>query len=309
MRVCLVIIAVLLAGNVSAQEPRAKSEKQKDLRLSRYAYPDLNDPGKWTPTMNVDFAEIRTMDALHKAGWFPSKHGLRNYEYWCPDMIEFRPGEGLVIHSVRTDAHVCSLGVCPAEGVFTGGIETRQETPDGYINAFEQAYGFFEAEVQVPIGGGMWSAFWLQCDGTAKRGKQGKDGSEIDIYESSFQENPANAGHAIHYDAYQSPWYRVYGKIVTLPYSLYEGYHRYALLWTPTEYVFFIDGAPTWATAFGGVSQVKEILRLTVEVREGPYGPYGQRIGSFGNRNDRGNDFAIKSVKVWQFSAELKTSP
>jgi hypothetical protein len=297
----VIALAAVIALVITVVLPH-RYDWEKDLNLAKYSYPDLNDTAVWTPTMDIDFADITGMAELNAAGWFPSKHGLRNYEYWCPDMIEFRPGEALVIHSEQTDSYVCSGGICPAEGVFTGGIETRQEIDGGFRNVFEQAFGFFEAEVQVPRGGGMWSAFWLQCDGTGQRGNRGKDGSEIDIYESSFRENPYNAGHAIHYDAYQPPWYQLHDKIATLPENLYEGYHRYALLWTPKAYVFFVDGIPTWATAFGGVSRVAEILRLTVEIRRGPNGPYGQHIGSFENRDDGGNDYHIKSVRVWQFN-------
>jgi hypothetical protein len=288
---------------------------KKDLDISKYAYPDLSAEG-WAVTMDVDFATISNMEELNDNYWFPSKHGLRSYEYWCPDMIEFRTGEALVINSIKSADHVCSTGICPENGVFTSGIETRRETADGYDNVFEQAYGFFEAEVQVPTGTGMWSAFWLQSDGTNKVGNYGRDGSEIDIYESSFlqdrnrrlAENDLSSctGHAIHYDAgktYESAFYRSYGKVPTLKgIDLYSGYHKYALLWTPNEYVFFVDGIPTWATSYGGVSQVAEVLRLTVEIRTGVKGPYGQDIGEFENRDDGSNEFKIKSVRIWQSS-------
>jgi hypothetical protein len=291
---------------------------KKDLDISKYSYPNLSAENGWTETMNTDFSAMTSMADLNAANWFPSKHGLRSYEYWCPDMIEFRTGEALVINSVKSDDHVCSEGICPEHGVFTGGIETRRENGDDWDIMFEQAYGFFEAEVWVPSGTGMWSAFWLQCSGTNKVGNYGRDGSEIDIYESSFLQDrnrrlaegslTSATGHAIHYDAgknYDSVFYRSYGKVTTVNSDLYQGYHKYALLWTPNEYVFFVDGVPTWATSYGGVSQVAEVLRLTVEIRTGVKGPYGQDIGEFENFDDGRNEFKIKSVRVWQFTDKL----
>ena len=48
--------------------------------------------------------------------------------------------------------------------------------------------------------------------------------------------------------------------------ALAEGFHDYALLWTPEEYVFYVDGKEVWLTKAGGVSQVPEYLKLTKEI-------------------------------------------
>ncbi|MDR1939221.1 MAG: glycoside hydrolase family 16 protein [Clostridiales bacterium] len=289
----ILVIAVVTLGGCKAK---------KDLDISKYSYPDLSAEG-WTETMNVDFSTIKTMDDLNAAKWFSSKHGLRNEEYWCPSAITFGD-DGVVIKSEIKENHVCADGLCPASGIFTGGIETRIDKGDGtFDNVFSQAFGYFETTVRVPSGTGMWSAFWLQSDDVGRIGDKGRDGSEIDIYESSFRENPTMTGNAVHYDAYSWPWYQSHGKVTDTGLNLYEGFHSYGLLWTPDEYVFFVDGKPVWATAFGGVSRVEEILRLTVEIRTGGVGPYGQNIGQFQNRDDGSNDFIIKSVRVYQNDA------
>jgi beta-glucanase (GH16 family) len=44
------------------------------------------------------------------------------------------------------------------------------------------------------------------------------------------------------------------------------GFHTFGLLWTPEEYVFYVDGQETWRTQAGGVSQVPEYLLLSDEV-------------------------------------------
>ena len=174
---------------------------------------------------------------------------------------------------------------------------------------FMQAFGYFEAIVKVPDAPGMWSAFWLQGNDVGKIGNGGKDCTEIDIYESSFhQKNRTQTGNALHYDTYDVPWYRCVDHVTDVGYDLYDGeYHKYALHWTPEYYVFYVDDKPVWATNAGGVSRVEEFLRLTVEIRDTTYGPYGQEIGTFENRDDGSTDFCIKSVQVWQ-KDEYKTS-
>lgn len=261
--------------------------------------PDLND-GKWTQTMNTDFTKITTMEELYEAKWAPSPHGKRNYEYWCDQMIDFTEN-GLVVRSRQETDHSCDVcGV--SEGVFTSGIETRGMVDGKRQSIFDQAFGYFEATVIVPRGTGMWSAFWLQSDNTGKVGHQGKDGSEIDVYESSFMRaNPTKTGQAIHYDAYDAPFYRSNGNVTDVQKNLYDGMpHTYALKWTPTEYVMYVDGEAVWASNDGGVSKTPEYLRLTVEIRDTQYGSYGQEIGTFQNHDDGTNDFVIQNVKVYQ---------
>ncbi|MDR3264105.1 MAG: glycoside hydrolase family 16 protein [Clostridiales bacterium] len=306
----IVLLIVAVMGGGFGAFLLVITEKGVDLPLDGYSYPLLLKANGWEETMNVDFSTITSLDDLAAAHWFPTKHGLRKEEYWCPDMIDFSDAEALIIHSEKSAAHVCSDDKCPLNGIFTGGIETRS-VAGGSDVPFTQAFGYFEAEVQVPTGTGMWSAFWLQSDNMGRVGDQGKDGSEIDIYESSFIKNPTFSGNALHYDTYEWPRYQSYGKVSDTKVNLYDGqYHRYGLLWTPEEYVFFVDGVPVWATAFGGVSRTAEYLRLTVEIRTGGIGPYGQDIGEFENRADGSNDFKIKSVVVYQndsFKSEIRT--
>lgn len=228
IRTCALCSAAVLAAAAFLGSAKSNWETKYDTAL-----PDLDD-GSWVETLHTDFTTIKNMDELLAAKWAPSPHGLRNVEYWCPQMIEFTD-QGLVIHSERQENHQCEVcGV--SEGIFTGGIETRT-TGENPEKLFEQAYGYFEATVIVPRGTGMWSAFWLQSDYVGKVGHQGKDGTEIDVYESSFgRENPTQTGQALHYDAYDVPWYRSKGSVADVGYNLYDGQeHTYALKWTPEE--------------------------------------------------------------------------
>jgi beta-glucanase (GH16 family) len=105
-------------------------------------------------------------------------------------------------------------------------------------------------------------------------------------------------GHALLWDGYGTENSRVSGIRRGYNANLHSGYHTFALKWTPASYVFYIDGVATWATNDGGVSQVAEFLRLTVEIDEGDeWGPHAQKIGKF---NSKGSVFYVDYVKVYQ---------
>lgn len=224
--------------------------------------------------------------------------------WWCPEMVEVKDGNA-VIHTAYQNNHTCD-GDCPQEGRFTGGIETRKIVGDNNNNKgqadellFSQAFGYFECRVKLPDADGLWSAFWLQSSSMRKVTAAGVDGTEIDVYESAFRKSKTSkSAHALLWNGYGAEG-EVSGKIVDLQQDLYDGYHTYALKWTPEYYVFYVDGEPTWATADGGVSRVKEFLRLTVETDAGDgWGPHGQNIGQFDSAIE--SDFMIDYVKVWQ---------
>ena len=227
--------------------------------------------------------------------------------YWCLDMVSVGGGY-VTVSSAQESNHICSKGICPAEGRFTSGIETRAiaEGEDSETSnkgqaddlLFAQAFGYFEATVKIPDADGMWSAFWLQSSNMRKIGAEGVDGTEIDVYESAFRRSSkSKMGHALLWNGY-GEYAKVEGYIGEIPMDLYDGqFHTFALKWTPEYYVFYIDGVATWASRGGGVSHVKEFLRLTVELDAGDkWGPHGQKIGAF----KEGDDFVIDSVRVYQ---------
>ncbi|MEG1963834.1 MAG: family 16 glycosylhydrolase [Clostridia bacterium] len=242
----------------------------------------------WYSTMQEDF-DGEKLNEL----WSPSPHGLRYNGHWCDDMVSLSNGTAIIKAVKKTD-HKCSSAICPSDGYFTSGIETQKKVEGKTVSLFEQAFGYFETKVKFPNSGGMWSAFWLQTKSMGKIGNQGMDGSEIDIYESSFINNRTKVGHCIHFDGYGK--HHKGGQSVREAGSdLYEGYHTFALKWTPNEYVFYVDGVANWATDFGGICRVPAYIRLTNEIRPNEVGPYGQKVGEF-----TGDDFKIDYVKVYQ---------
>lgn len=261
----------------------------------------------WYTTLSDDFDG----DSLNTDIWTYSPHAVRwnsqsaskpnQTNYWCPAMVAVKNGN-VEITSYETTSHVCPTGACPAVGRFSGGIETRrinssdesqnQGTNDELL--FSQAFGYFETKVKLPDANGLWSAFWLQSSMQRNILNDGIDGTEIDIFESAFRnikpkQNAKNAednfkskmGHALLWNGYGKSS-KVDGYIGNLQQDLYDGFHTFALKWSPDSYVFYVDGQPTWASRGGGVAKVKEFLRLTVEMDAGDgWGPHGMKIGKF----------------------------
>jgi beta-glucanase (GH16 family) len=131
---------------------------------------------------------------------------------------------------------------------------------------FEHSFGYYVARVQLQKQPGHWSAFWIMGPGVTKVGSDGRDGTEIDIFEKPWRDDRVQ--HTLHWDGYGKS-HKSEGKVANVP-GVMEGWHTFGLWWTPDEYVFYVDGKETWRTKAGGVSQVPEFMKLSDEV--GPWG-------------------------------------
>lgn len=324
--IILALLAIFAVISICLISGCSKKEKE-DNGLTDQSYdlslPVLNEDG-WYLVFEDDFTGNSLNENItfgdryngNKEIWTTSPHAVRwnsNDEkkpeqgcWWCPNMVEVKDSN-VIIHSRYEENHACD-GDCPQKGRFTSGIETRLITGDNNNNKgtsdtmlFSQAFGYFECRVKFPKSKGLWSAFWLQSSNMRKVGNEGEDGTEIDVFESAFiKSKTPKMGHALLWDGYGSDG-KVEDYIGELEQDLYDGYHTYALKWTPEYYVFYIDGNPTWATKGGNVSKVREFLRFTVEIDAGDgYGPHGQKIGKFSHDNADNDDFMVDYVKVWQ---------
>jgi beta-glucanase (GH16 family) len=126
-------------------------------------------------------------------------------------------------------------------------ITAREESFNGfdYTSAriktqglFSQTYGRFEARIKLPVGQGIWPAFWLLGDAIDTVGWP--QCGEIDIMEYRGQEtNRANG--ALHGPGYSA------GAAISGSYTLSEGgfnddFHLFAVNWTPNSISWEVDG-------------------------------------------------------------------
>jgi len=116
----------------------------------------------------------------------------------------------------------------------------RQYT-SGRINTrdlFEHAYGRFEAKIRLPIGRGIWPAFWLLGANFDEVGWP--ECGEIDIMEYRGQEPNIVLG-SIHGPGYSG------GNALGNRFRLSQGtfnddFHIFAIEWNPSNITWYVDG-------------------------------------------------------------------
>lgn len=144
----------------------------------------------------------------------------------------------------------------------------------GMIRSVDEfRYGYFEARIKFQRLRGHHGAFWLQSPLYGQYvDDPARSGAEIDIIEFFGNGRTAtDAKQNVYWNEYNTPdlqersndlFYRDrFGE------ELSEDFHIFALLRTPDEYLFFIDGTETWRV-MEGISQVSEYLVLSLTSSE-----------------------------------------
>ncbi len=156
------------------------------------------------------------------------------------------------------------------------------------LHKFEHAFGYWEARCKMPTQVGHWPAFWLMPPGGLPDGEgKGREGTEIDIMEKASLKNMVQ--HTLHWDGYGAH-HKSEGKEINRE-GLNEGFHTYAVWWTPESYVFYIDGEETWRSTAGGVCQGPVYTKLTEEI-----GPWAGKI----SEAKLPDQFVVDYVRVYE---------
>jgi beta-glucanase (GH16 family) len=182
-------------------------------------------------------------DRLDESKWDVPPDGRRRDAWWMRKAISL-DGKGHLVISTLEEG----------DKYIDGCVRTRGK--------FEHAFGYWVARIELQSQPGHWSAFWLMGSGVGKIGDGGRDGTEIDIMEKPWLDDRVQ--HALHWDGYGKA-HRSEGKVAHVP-GVMKGFHTFGLLWTPQQYVFYVDGKETWRTTAGGVCQVPLYIKLSDEV-------------------------------------------
>ncbi|MBL9139061.1 MAG: glycoside hydrolase family 16 protein [Verrucomicrobiales bacterium] len=181
--------------------------------------------------------------ALDESKWNRLGDSKRRDGFWIKDDA-YLSGKGTLILRTRKDGERFTCGAVNTQG------------------KFEHAFGFYVARCKAPKQPGHWPAFWMMSGGVGRIGDAGRDGTEIDIMEMPWRDGKVTFN--LHWDGYGKD-HQSAGTNIVIP-DLMNGFHDYALLWNPEEYVFYVDGKEVWRSRAGGVSQVPEYLKLTEEI-------------------------------------------
>ena len=224
---CLAVVLVALGvSGTSAQEIQD-------------ALPSAPQGKAWKMVWHDEFDGTK----LDEAKWVYRPDGQRKGGWWDRSAVSLDGKGHLSIKTFRE-----------GEKVIDGCVTT--------MGKFEHAFGYYVARIQFQKQPGHWSAFWMMPRGFGKGAIGGRDGTEIDIMEKPWLDERLQ--HTFHWNGYGKD-HKSEGKLIKVP-GVMEGWHTFAIWWTPEEYVFYVDGKETWRTKGGGPSQVPEYILLSDEI-------------------------------------------
>lgn len=130
--------------------------------------------------------------------------------------------------------------------------------------SFLQKYGYFECRAKINTSKGPHSAFWLQSPTVGNTPfNPATNGVEIDIFEHHRKFDSTRIFHNLHWNGYGTN-HQTLGTSSAIP-GIGVGFHTFALEWTPTEYVFYVDNVEKWRTSTS-VSRRSEFLLFSMEL-------------------------------------------
>lgn len=222
------VTLVLLTGCATTQKPSHAD-----------ALPTLPPHQKW----QLAWADEFDGQEIDPAKWEILGDWKRRDGFWTKSE-SYLDGKGSLILRTRQDG---DKFVC-------GAVRTK--------NRFEHRFGYWVARCKLPTQPGHWPAFWIMSDGVFKVGNDGRDGTEIDVAE--FPKRDGTYEINLHWDGYGRE-HKSRGKKITES-AITNGFHTFAMYWTPTNYTFYVDSKEVWQTTVGGVSQAPEYIKLSEEI-------------------------------------------
>ena len=229
------------------------------LGIAYYPFGQKVDMDKFTLTFedNFDGELDRSVWSGHYV--WGDKSEARKGAYWNNNLAYTEDGN-LIIPLKYLEEGMGGTGA----GWYSAGIDTD----DDAINGFSQKYGYFEVRCILPECPTAWAAFWLMNEGVYNADGDGRDGTEIDIFESDcIDDTIKNAVTSnLHFDGYGDAHQKMGAKKFLIKGNPYEEFNTYGLEWNENEYIFYINGVESYRTDFGGVSQNPEYLILSYEL-------------------------------------------
>ncbi len=232
---------------------RVKAGKFKGLR------PVVSQPvntSRWlTPLFTEEFSGRSLGPAWSHRGQAYDKGSLRFCSKGDPKAVKVAGGKARI--SVLKDKR--RKGKCNArkDGKSTGKYAYRLNGHIGTQDAVSFKYGFAAARVKLHKRRGQHSSFWLQPQ-ISEPGAPSKAGAEVDIIEYFGDKHPQGGLTSfIHWKRGNQSVKT--GSWIKNPKSFMKNkrdgwsknYHVFSVEWTPSMYIFRIDGKETWRTRSG----------------------------------------------------------
>lgn len=289
----LLTVIVVISSVLRVDMGYGLNPKKKEIDLNKYELVwsdefdgDSLDKNKWNDNQSVN--------TIH---W----GAVRNGGYWHKDMISVSDGALHIKTRYVDEQQAAKYGGDYKAGWYTGYVTTYDSNKEDITNPDTFLYGYYETRCILPAGEGLWSAFWMMNGQVYDTQNDGRDGTEIDVFESfGYPDGELKTADLIstnlHWNGYGEAHqhYKVGRFYANNP---YKEFNTYGVEWTPDEYIFYINGHETARTSRGGVSQNPECLLLSVEIA----GENGVASGKGDiNKNNGDVDFIVDYVRVYQ---------
>jgi beta-glucanase (GH16 family) len=231
--------ALLLVEAICAQDCLGQRPAQNPISQKRYTPADLGYELVWEDQFNGS--------ALDPKKWEVRGIGPRALGFVSPE-------------AVKVEGGFLKLSALKREGrILIGAVGTQ--------NHYATKYGFFECRAQLQKSPGVWAAFWIQSPEISKGEDPAIYGAEIDIMEFFKKLGPDIVSHNVHW-AY-GPHQKTTHGMQSYRQGVSEGFHAFALEWTPEKYVFFVDGYKYYEVT-AGLSHIEEYMILSMELPSKP---------------------------------------
>jgi beta-glucanase (GH16 family) len=228
-------VALIIAGILLASPCVAQRKPQGPMSQTRYTPEKLGYSLFWEDQFNGD--------TLDPDKWAVRGVGPRAVGYVSAEAVRVEDGY-LKLHAFVKNDKITISAV-------------------GTHNRFMTKYGYFECRAQLQKSSGVWAAFWIQSTDIAKGEDPATFGAEIDILECFKKLGTDIVSHNVHW-AYGPNQQTTRGMQSYLK-GVSEGFHTFALEWTPEKYVFLIDGYKFYEVT-KGISHIEEYMILSMEL-------------------------------------------
>ncbi len=221
-------------------------------------------------------------DALDTDAWFYRQEGLPDGVHNAASQVSVSDGLLKITAQYREDGEF-------GPGWYSGMLALNQR----------YRHGCFEIRCTCAPGGGFWSAFWLQGDGSYEHdiSRGGVGAAEIDIMEANCWNDGGTVKRnavttAIHCNGGDDNPDKIDSKRIGAfrGNDIYNTFNTYGLEWTEDEYIFYINGVETARSAFSkGVSTAFEEVIVSLEIPE-----------TIKHSKDFTTSMLVDYVKIWQ---------
>lgn len=225
---------IVIASNLGDSYYKAATPVQQIVNITA-SISDLNKTLEWADEFdgtansgpNAANWGITTGDGCGTAAGCGWGNGESESYAACANKLD---GNGLMVISASTPA---GDATCTSNKTWTSGKFSSY----GKQNF---GYGYFEARLKMPAGGGTWPAFWTL--GSNINSVPWPRCGELDIMEYAGN-GPTRTTSAVHYQN-ASGVHDYKSGALTNSTDLSEEFHSYGMLWLPNEITFSFDGRP-----------------------------------------------------------------